>query len=532
MTPTMPARAPRPPEPPSLRVALVEGRILDCNEAFAGLVGRPIEALVGGTVSELLAPAERDAVLARLDALVHYGRDRIEAVAIDAAQGERALCAIDGRFAPDADEAVDLILHPLPRFGASRAPAPPTVHDRPRIADPAPAAEPEQDADPRDGAGPGPLPDPELGPGGEVGVGAKPDVPGPSAGWAAEGLRVLDHVGKAAVAFDGAGRALASNAAAADLLGAAAEAVTGRPLAALFVLSEPARAALDAAIRLGEPHAVQGGTPGGSRVVALRWIPLAGGGGYVVAEEIAPVDPTTSRILGAALGTELVSHDATNQLTALGAALSRVGRSLPADAPAARRALEAARTAFDRVRDTIALTADLSLDAGTVREPVDVARHVRRAVVGHLAEADEGGVRVETELEEGLFVLAPPSWLGRIAGNLVDNALRHMPEGGVLSVVVRREDRDRPGVHLCVADTGDGVPPEERERIFEKGVTGRSGGRGIGLFVVHRFAVVLGGQVHCDERPGGGAAFHVWLPLAPGEPTRRTPSQPLEANDG
>ena len=221
MTPTMPARDPHRPTrhgaeaPPCLRVALVEGRILACNESFAELVGRPVEALVGASLVELLAPTEHDAVLARLDALVHFGRDRIEAIAIDLAGGNRALCAIDGAFAPDADEAVDLILHPLPPSAARRAPAPP-ASDRPAGTMPDPpagAASPtlagaevgpdagdgsEPDARPGAGTGSGSGSDPVLVPR----AGRASGAGDPTTGAPAEALRVLDHLGKAAVAFD------------------------------------------------------------------------------------------------------------------------------------------------------------------------------------------------------------------------------------------------------------------------------------------------------------------------------------------
>jgi signal transduction histidine kinase len=74
-----------------------------------------------------------------------------------------------------------------------------------------------------------------------------------------------------------------------------------------------------------------------------------------------------------------------------------------------------------------------------------------------------------------------------------------------------RED----GAHIVVEDDGPGVPAERRSEIFEpfrEFGSESSPGVGIGLAVVSRFAELHGGRAWVDDRVGGGAAFHVWLP--------------------
>ncbi|MBF6465806.1 HAMP domain-containing histidine kinase [Nocardia beijingensis] len=102
--------------------------------------------------------------------------------------------------------------------------------------------------------------------------------------------------------------------------------------------------------------------------------------------------------------------------------------------------------------------------------------------------------------------------LERAVANLLHNADRH--GGGVVAVSV---DRDGTDAVLTVDDAGPGVPPADRDRIFERFATARSGrrspdGTGIGLALVAETVATHGGRVHCTERPGGGARFVVRLP--------------------
>jgi signal transduction histidine kinase len=102
--------------------------------------------------------------------------------------------------------------------------------------------------------------------------------------------------------------------------------------------------------------------------------------------------------------------------------------------------------------------------------------------------------------------------LERAVANLLHNADRH--GGGVVAVTV---DRDGTEAVLTVDDAGPGVPPVDRNRIFERFATARSGrrspdGTGIGLALVAETVATHGGRVHCTDRPGGGARFVVRLP--------------------
>jgi signal transduction histidine kinase len=106
--------------------------------------------------------------------------------------------------------------------------------------------------------------------------------------------------------------------------------------------------------------------------------------------------------------------------------------------------------------------------------------------------------------------------LARVIGNLLDNAERHARS--TVTVSVRAAERG--GVVVEVSDDGAGVPPKERERIFERFVrldearTRDDGGAGLGLAIARDVAVRHGGRLTVDGAREGGARFELWLPRA------------------
>ncbi|MEW9532750.1 sensor histidine kinase [Microbispora sp. NPDC049125] len=142
--------------------------------------------------------------------------------------------------------------------------------------------------------------------------------------------------------------------------------------------------------------------------------------------------------------------------------------------------------------------------------PVDLAEFVQAEVSrrDHKHEVTVKG-------ERGVVVTAVPPRLGRLLGELLDNAQRHARS------LVRVDVRRAGGLgELVVCDDGPGIPPHERERVFDRFArldTARSrdrGGSGLGLAIVWKIAEAHGGDVHAEEAPGGGGVFVVRLPLA------------------
>lgn len=133
------------------------------------------------------------------------------------------------------------------------------------------------------------------------------------------------------------------------------------------------------------------------------------------------------------------------------------------------------------------------------------------------------GVRVTTLLDADLPPLLlpgvglPGADLSTALGNILDNALDAMPEGGTLSISAARDDSAAPGgvAHIEIADTGPGIPPEILPRVFEPFFSTREVGRGAGLGLAVSYGTVksLGGDIEIDSRPGAGARVRVTLPL-------------------
>lgn len=112
--------------------------------------------------------------------------------------------------------------------------------------------------------------------------------------------------------------------------------------------------------------------------------------------------------------------------------------------------------------------------------------------------------------------------LARVVRNLVDNAARHAE--GRITLRVRSESTERgQRVQFTVADDGAGVPPEDRERIFDRftrldeGRARDAGGSGLGLAIVRDVVEAHGGTVSVSTGDRAGAVFTVDLPADPGE---------------
>ncbi|HVX38366.1 MAG TPA: HAMP domain-containing sensor histidine kinase [Gemmatimonadaceae bacterium] len=154
-------------------------------------------------------------------------------------------------------------------------------------------------------------------------------------------------------------------------------------------------------------------------------------------------------------------------------------------------------------------------------EPLDLSQAVGAIVDDWLPLAETAGVTIETAYQPDVLAMADRSALRQMVLNLLDNAVKYGPPAQTVTVGTRVV-AGRP--RLWVADQGQGIPPRERERVWdsfyrlERHANSSIAGSGIGLYVVRELARLHGGEAWVEDATGGGA--RVVIELQPAERAR------------
>ncbi len=217
-----------------------------------------------------------------------------------------------------------------------------------------------------------------------------------------------------------------------------------------------------------------------------------------------------------------ITHDLATPLTAI----AGLGESLVDGVNQSREDYEA--TGRIIVRETLRLrrlVKDLHMmakvEANAVqpqRQPVRLAALVDEVLAVLVTEFERANVEPCNVIPYTLPpVQADPDMLSRVFSNLCNNALRHTPSGGSVTI-----DATPQNDHLLVSvtDTGEGIPPEALPRVFERFYRADSarqsstGGSGLGLAIVRAIIEAHGGTIHAENAPGGGAKIVFTLPYS------------------
>jgi signal transduction histidine kinase len=274
----------------------------------------------------------------------------------------------------------------------------------------------------------------------------------------------------------------------------------------------------------GTATSLEGGDRG-----SVGFFPIDGGGRVIGVAEISSAGepPARRREVEAAIGrlSDRLRRDA-NPQGELDIGLAWVAHELRGPLLATRFCLENTADRVDpgparsilRAADELRRLAsglesllDLAVGDGPIRRrPVDLAVLVHEAADCCLAEVGDG--RVVIEETHPLAVVADPLHLRSAIENLIRNALRYSTPGTTVLVIVERRDEQ---AVVEVRDEGDGIRPEDRERVFEPLTRGPSdvGGTGMGLFVARRVAERHGGTIRYHEPRDGLSAFELRLPV-------------------
>jgi two-component system OmpR family sensor kinase len=212
-----------------------------------------------------------------------------------------------------------------------------------------------------------------------------------------------------------------------------------------------------------------------------------------------------------------VSHELRTPLTAIRGHVEALREGLADDPEARALSLDVIAAEAGRLERLVGDVLDLAkLDARrftVLREEVDMATLVERAYNVHGEEARRRGIDYRTAVSSRPVIVSDGDRVLQIVSNLLDNAFRWTPDGGTIELSLRAHDGT---VAVGVADTGPGIEPEERDRIFRPFWSRDGGGTGLGLAIASELAVALGGRIELDTAPGAGSRFELVLPGSPG----------------
>lgn len=229
-----------------------------------------------------------------------------------------------------------------------------------------------------------------------------------------------------------------------------------------------------------------------------------------MASRLRDTEQTRRRLLGD------LAHELRTPLAVLDAYLEGIQDGVATTDPRTMDMLRGQTARLSRLADDVA---DVSrVEEGQVAlalQPTDLSSVCATAVRSVQRAFAAKGVTLGFE-NEPVIVEGDTQRLGQVLGNLLDNALRHTPAGGQVSVRCRREEH---GALLEVADTGEGIPADQLRHVFERfhrvdpSRDRAHGGSGIGLAIVKALVEAHGGRVEArSEGQGHGATFRVQLP--------------------
>jgi signal transduction histidine kinase len=217
-----------------------------------------------------------------------------------------------------------------------------------------------------------------------------------------------------------------------------------------------------------------------------------------------------------------VAHELNNPLTAVVGFAQMIAEKLKSSRPAnwndseyerALQALENLVQGAHRARDIVgSLLRFARATKPDARSLIDINQTLRDAFVFTEHLLLRNGITLEKHLAPEL----PPVWgnaarLQHVFTNLLINAQQATPSGGVVRVITERAEEPK-GVWVHVEDTGEGIPPEALEQIFEPFYTRKEQGTGLGLSIAKQIVEEHGGEIRVASELGKGARFSVFLP--------------------
>jgi signal transduction histidine kinase len=211
-----------------------------------------------------------------------------------------------------------------------------------------------------------------------------------------------------------------------------------------------------------------------------------------------------------------VSHELRTPLTAIRGHVEALREGVVTDEEMRLASLTVIAAEAERLERLVGDVLDLAkLDARrftVLHEEVDMGRLVDRAFVTFGEEARRRGIDYRCAVDTKPVIVTDGDRVLQIISNLLSNAFRWTPDGGSIEVELKAVNGT---VCVAVDDSGPGIPPGERERIFRPFWSRDGGGTGLGLAIARELAAALGGEIRLKSSPERGSRFELVLPSAP-----------------
>jgi signal transduction histidine kinase len=223
--------------------------------------------------------------------------------------------------------------------------------------------------------------------------------------------------------------------------------------------------------------------------------------------------------------TDMIIHDLRSPLTGINLSIDMLAESIddPRKAAFRDRFLSNARSSVQRMLSLINQLLDMArFEAGQLElncKPIQVGELIQVRAAAYAVQSEANNIELVVEPLDGLpDVSADAGFIGRVLDNLIDNALKYTDSGGKVSLLARANGSD---VVIQVRDTGEGIPPQSLEQIFDKFTQVKSKedrearqGTGLGLPFCKLVIEAHNGRIWAESEMGTGSLFSFTLPIA------------------
>jgi signal transduction histidine kinase len=333
--------------------------------------------------------------------------------------------------------------------------------------------------------------------------------------WRGSVERLLARLEEAIFLFDSNARVIVCGEAVERLLRLRRADIAGMSMTELFPDNLPVGAALSAAVASKRPLSE---AEVGRLILNLDFLPdgamllrMRDAEGRQIVENQLNL---SSRLAAINRLTGGVAHEIKNPLNSIALRLELLRSRVLPEVPEAAGELEVIAQEITRLDRVVRTFLDFTRPVEVRTATLDFARVVSELVELVRPEFEQHSVQIETTgLEESAPLRGDADLLKQALMNIMRNALEAMPQGGLLRVALRIENDE---TILDISDTGPGIPPEARERIFQLYYTTKQKGSGIGLAMTFRAVQLHNGGIEVGGEAGKGTTFRMRLPLAAG----------------